>query len=46
MNPYTALAIGIVIGIVIQAWRTAGALKCSILPVIKSGGGPGEPDDP
>ncbi|MFA6168946.1 MAG: hypothetical protein WC700_20135 [Gemmatimonadaceae bacterium] len=42
MNPITAALIGLVAGIVIQAWRTSSALGCPILDVLKSGGGPGE----
>ena len=42
MNPITALVIGLAAGILIQAFRTSRALGCSILDVLKSGGGPGE----
>ena len=42
MNTAIALIVGIVIGVLVQAARTARKLGCSVVPVIKSGGGPGE----
>ena len=46
MNPFVALALGFFVGLLFQAWRTSRKLNCSISSVIKSGGGPGEGDDP
>ena len=43
MNPITAALIGLLAGVLIQAWRTSRALKCSILDALKAGGGPGWP---
>lgn len=43
MNPITAALLGLVAGIVIQAWRTSRKLGCSILDALKAGGGPGWP---
>lgn len=40
-----AVAIGAVVGVLVQAWRTSKALNCSMKDVLKSGGGPGEADD-
>lgn len=44
MTTFTAVFIGLVAGIVIQAWRTSIKLKCSIVPVLLKGAG-GPPDD-
>ncbi len=43
MNPITAALIGLVVGVVVQAWRVSRALKCSFVVALKSGGGPGWP---